>query len=199
MRIFFLLFTLSASIFALTINESLLKVHSVLVPKLYLMDYKFQDKLKDNTITVALVYKDSQYKDAKSLKKQMDLKYIHGIRTYKVNPILVHYTQVQEQQANVYYLFPSNQSDIEKAIKQANSAKALTFSYLTDDLQYGVMISLNIANKIKPILNLSAIQTNNITLRPVLIDISSIYVHNPSSLLNQIKVRGFIEYRTYEV
>ncbi len=49
------------------------------------------------------------------------------------------------------------------------------------------MLSLNISKKIKPIVNLNAIRASNITFRPVLLDISKIYVDRnikiPSSFL----------------
>lgn len=199
MKILLLFFIFTSSLLSLSINQSLLKVHSVLVPKLYLMDYKFRDKLKNNTIKIALVYKNSEYKSAQSLQKKMNLKYKNGIRTYNVESTLVHYDDVQNSYANVYYLFPSTQEDIQKVVQKANDVQALTFSYLSDDLQYGVMISLGVANKIKPILNLSAVQLHNISLRPILINISSIYIHQPDSRLHNFKIRGFISYRVYQV
>jgi len=184
-----LLFTTSL-IFATTINESLLKVHATLVPKISLMDYKFKEKIKNGTITIAIMYNNSEYKDAKSLKKKIDARYKNGIKSFKVNSILAPYSSVSKTDANIYYLFPTDKKSIQMSIKQAYKNHALTFSYLTEDLKYGVMISLSISKKIKPILNLNAIRTNEITFRPVLIDISNIYVHNPSSSLNKLKTRN---------
>ena len=51
----------------------------------------------------------------------------------------------------------------------------MTFSYLESDLKYGVMLSVKIGANVKPIINLEAIKANNITLRPILLDISLIY------------------------
>ena len=77
--------------------------------------------------------------------------------------------------SNLYYLFPANKDEIQKVLKVAKKTKALTFSYNEDDLKYGVMSSVFIASKVKPILNLDAIKSNNITFRPVLLKISKIY------------------------
>jgi hypothetical protein len=188
---------LSTSIFALHINESLLKVHATLVPKISLMDYKFSEKLKNNTITIAIMYNKSEYKDAKFLKDKIDTRYQNGIQSYKVKSKLVLYSNVKQAQANVYYLFPTSEHNIIRTIEQAQENSALTFSYLQDDLKYGVMISLNIGNKIKPVLNLEAIKMYNIALRPVLLDISSIYMHEPYSALESYKIRGLYNFMQY--
>ncbi len=181
MRILLLL-AFASYLFGININESLLKIHAILVPKISLMDYKFKDKVQDNTITIAIMYKNSEYQSAKSLKNKIDTKYQSGIKSYKVNSILVPYSKITKIEANIYYLFPASKKEITKSIDQANKNSALTFSYLKDDLKYGVMISLNVSKKIKPILNLNSIKEHKIVFRPVLMDISTIYLSRSSTL-----------------
>lgn len=182
------------SLFALTINESLLKIHATLVPKIYLMDYKFKDKLKDNSISIAIVYKDNEYSDAKNLKVMIQNRYKNGIQSYTIHPVLVNYKDIKNADANVYYLFPASKKEILSVIKKASIGHALTFSYHQDDLKYGVMISLNISKKIKPLLNLDAIKEHNIALRPVLIDISTIYLKDLESRHKLLNIQGFYNY-----
>lgn len=198
MKTILLFLTLISSLFALSINESLLKVHSTLVPKIYLMDYKFKDKVKDNAIAIAIMYKENEYKDAKRLKGMIENKYKDGIRGYKVKPELVKYKDIKTTEVNIYYLFPTNSEEIKEVVNKASTVDALTFAYNRDDLKHGVMISLNVSKKIEPLLNLEAIQTNRITFRPVLIDISSIYINNLDSVLKQINLRGSYFYRIYQ-
>ena len=76
---------------------------------------------------------------------------------------------------NIYYLFPTNKKSIVKLTTKAKESDALTFAYGNQDLENGVMSSLIIDSKVKPILNLDAIKSSNITLRPVLLKISKIY------------------------
>ncbi len=197
MKTLILLLTLTSSIFALTINDSLLKVHATLVPKIYLMDYKFKDKLQNNTITIAIMYEANEYRDAKELQKKIQNKYKNGIKSYKIEATLVNYRNIQTARANIYYLLPSKSKEIKSVVKKAASENALTFSYLKDDLKYGVMISLNVSKKIKPLLNLKAIKENKIALRPVLIDISTIYLPNLGSTNELLNRRDFNFYRTY--
>ena len=199
MKILLLFIFFTASLFAISINESLLKIHATLVPKIYLMDYKFQDKLKDNTISIAIVYKKNEYKDAKKLKTMMENRYQDGIKTYSVNAFLVDYNDLKSTDANIYYLFPAEEEKVQAVIKRANINKALTFSYLKDDLKYGVMISLNISKKIRPLLNLEAIRNHNISLRPMLINISNIYLINLKSKQKLLKIKGFNSNLVFQV
>ncbi len=187
MKHLILLFILATSIFGVTINDSLLNIHATLIPKISLMDYEFKNKINDNTIVIAILYSPSNYKNALSLKKKIDVKYGNGIKSYKIKAKLVSFSTVNSSNANIYYIFPTNKQNIETVINKAKRNQALTFSYLKEDLKYGVMLSLNIAKKIRPIVNLDAIRESNITFRPVLLDISKIYINSklniPSSFL----------------
>ena len=175
MKIILLFIALASSVFSLSINESMLKVHSVLVPKISLMDYKIQDKLADDTIKIVIAYTSSEYKYAASLKNKIDTRYKNGIKKYKILTKLVRYKNIAKVNANIYYLFPSSENNIKNTIKQAYKNNALTFSYRKDDLEHGVMMSLNIGKKIKTVLNLDAVKKYEISLRPILIEISDIY------------------------
>jgi hypothetical protein len=170
-----LILLLSVQIFALSINESLLKIHATLIPKIYLMDYKFKEKLNNNSVIIDIVYQKGNYKEATLLKKNIQSRYKDGIKSFKIITKIILYSNLKNTQANIYYLFPSSETNIQKVVALAKKNSALTFSYRQADLSYGVMISVDISKKIKPIINLNAIKQNNIALRPILIDISTIY------------------------
>jgi len=139
------------------------------------MDYKFEQKIENNSIKIAILYEKSEYKNALLLKNKIDNKYKNGIKNYNVKATISLYSETNIKKANIYYLFPTTNENIKKIVTLASKHKALTFSYFKEDLQYGVMISLNIGNKIKPIINLDAIKLHNITFRPLLLKISKIY------------------------
>ena len=185
------------SLFGTTINQSLLKIHATLVPKIYLMDYKFKEKTLNNTITIAIMYKKNDYQSAKELQSLMRNRYKKGIKSYRVNPILVSYNDVDDTKANIYYLFPSDKKQIQKVVKKASLDDALTFAYQRDDLRYGVMISLSIAKKVKPLLNLESIKLHEISLRPMLLDISSIFVNDLGATLKEYNIRGVLNKKSY--
>jgi hypothetical protein len=139
------------------------------------MDYQFQKKLVNETVDIAIVYKEIDYQNANKLKQMIEVRYRDGIRHYQVHPFLVQYKNIKKSRANVYYIFPATKKEILSVIKEADIYSSLTFSYAKEDLKYGVMISLNISKKIRPLLNLESIKKHHIAIRPVLIDISTIY------------------------
>jgi hypothetical protein len=165
------------TVFALSINESLLNIHATLVPKIPLMDYKFREKLNEDAISIIIFYDKINYKSAKLLKRKIDARYTNGIKEHPVEVTLISYKRaniVKNLKANIYYLMPSSKSSTKNVLKYAKQNNAITFSYLRHTLNEGCMISLNIGKKVKPIINLEAIKSNNISLRPVLLNISEI-------------------------
>lgn len=179
LKLFIFIFLLTTNLlYSMSINDSLLKIHATLVPKISLMDYSFKKKALNNSITIAVYYNNIHYKNAKSLKHQMEVKYKKGIQNYNINIKLISYNDINkiDFKATIYYLFPATKKQIKKCLRNAAKNKTLTFSYLESDLKHGVMLSVKIGVNVKPIINLEAIKSNGITLRPILLDISIIYI-----------------------
>ncbi len=197
MKYFILLFIFTTTIFALPINDSLLKVHAILIPKISLMDFKVKQKIENNSIVIALMYNKVNYKNALSLKNKIDTKYRDGIQNYTIKTKLVLYSKISNENANIYYLLPTTTKNIKKVIMKANSNQALTFSYLNNDLKHGVMLSLIVGSKVKPLINLEAIRLHNISLRPVLLDISEIYLNKARNSFQKIYNRGLLKKNIY--
>ena len=141
------------------------------------MDYDLKTKVVNDTVFISIFYNQSDYKNAKLFKQNIETKYEDGLSEYALSIELVLYSEknIDNLKSNLYYLFPANKQEIQKVLKVARKTKALTFSYNEDDLKYGVMSSVLIASKVKPILNLDAVKSNDITLRPILLKISKIY------------------------
>jgi len=193
MKFLFILLISFYSAFAMPINDSLLKIHAVLMPKIYLMDSNFKEKLQNNSIEIAILYEPKNYKDALSLKEKIDARYQHKIQSYNITTTLVSYADINSINANIYYLFPTDKSAIKSVIEKAKEVKAITFSYAKKDLKEGVMLSLEVDTKVKPIINLGAAKISDITFRPVLLKISRIYTTSyniipKSSLSSEIKI-----------
>jgi len=187
MKYIIILSFLVNSLFSFTINESILKIHATLVPKISLMDYNYKKKCTNNSITINIVYEKINYLSALSLKEMIDKKYKNGINSYTIKTNLITYKKLNAKAANIYYLFPSSKRNIKKAIEIAHKHEGLTFSYLKDTLKYGVMMSLNIGIHVKPVLNLKAVKKSNITFRPVLLDISTIYINKKQGASSSLK------------
>ena len=197
MRIFFLIFSLVTVSFALNINDSLLKIHATLIPKIYLMDYNVEKKIHNKTMVIAILYGNNTYKSAKSLKEKIATRYPDGINSYKIIAKLVPYSQLSKSKANIFYMLPTSKKMIQQSVRHAQEESALTFAYDKNDLNYGVMISLNVSKKIKPILNLEAIKINNIEMRPILIKISLIYAYSRNSYLDRTQIESLNSLQIY--
>lgn len=143
------------------------------------MDYSFAEKPLVDTIEIAIVYDNTDYKNAQKLQRYIDEKYKDGLNSRAIHIHLINYKNIQynKKGINLYYLLPSNHKNTIKAINIAKKTNAITFSYTKDDLKSGVMSSLVIGYTVKPILNLKAIKLSGITFKPVLLDISEIYVN----------------------
>ena len=187
MKFLIILFLLVNSVFGVSINNSLLKIHATLIPKICLMDYAHKEKIKNNEIVIAIVYNQINYKSAKNLKNIIDTKYVSGIKSYVLKTKLVLYSRVDKSDANIYYMLPTTSYNIKKTIEKASQSNALTFAYLQSDLKYGVMLSVDIGSKVKPILNLNAIKLQNISFRPILLKISNIYLKISFNFLDKIQ------------
>ncbi|MCD4667535.1 MAG: YfiR/HmsC family protein [Sulfurimonas sp.] len=183
MRYLLLLIYLSTILFASSINNSVLKIHATLVPKLLLMDYDFKEKISNNTINIVITYENTDYKDAQFLKRTIEQKYKDGLKSFNLSITLISYNNINsyKTKANLYYLFPSNKQNIINIIKKAKKSHTLTFSYEKNNLQNGVMSSVLIGSKVKLILNLEAIKSSDIALRPLLLKISEIYQQKENS------------------
>ena len=177
MRILLLIVFLNSLLFSYSINNSLLKIHATFIPKIILMDFNFRKKTLNNTISILIAYNKSDFSSAKTLKKNIERKYSNGIKSHQISVKIFEYNKLikSDIKGNLYYLFPSNTQNIKKTLQKASKDSALTFSYLNKTLKDGVMCSVSVGSKTKPLLNLKAIKSNNITFRPVLLKISNIY------------------------
>jgi len=174
-KYFLLLLILYSHSFALSINESLLTIHATLVPKLIFMDTHYREKLDNNALSIIIFHSKQTKKSAETLQKNINKRYPDGIKSYPIKVTLLPYSHKQAVGANIYYFLPADERKIKKIIAFAKEKKALTFSYLKENLAQGSIIALEIGRKVKPILNLSALKESNISVRDILLKISTIY------------------------
>ena len=148
------------------------------------MDSNFQKKIKNNSIKIAILYDANSYQSALLLKDKIETRYPNKIQDYTIQTVLLPYNKKITYDANLYYLFPTDSKNIQLIINKAKKIKALTFSYLNSDLNNGIMLSLDIGKKVKPIINLNAAKSGEITFRPILLKISKIYTTQHPTISN---------------
>lgn len=164
------------------LKDDLLRIHATLIPKILMMDYDFKDRLVDNEISIAVVYENHPQKnDAVIIKRYFEAKYPDGFQNHKINIEFIAYDVIRSAKKHtLYYLLPSSEKQIKNVLAISQKQKAISFSYRGEDLKYGVMLSVKISNKVKPIINVDALKQTNVTLRPVLLKVADIFYQTSS-------------------
>ncbi len=180
----FIFFSMNTTLLAQHLKDNLMQIHATLIPKMLMMDYDFKKRLVDNTISIAIIYKNTQQKnDALALKRYLYAKYPNGFQGHKIALEFISYKKIPHtQKHSLYYFLPSSAQQIKKAVSIVNQHEALSFAYNDKDLKYGIMLSVKITNKVKPIINVDALKKTQVTLRPVLLKVAEIYFQ--TSLFN---------------
>jgi virulence-associated protein VapD len=106
----------------------------------------------------------------------IEKKYNNKISSFLLDIKLLNYNRFKTQQASIYFLLNSSETNIEKVTSFANNNQILTFAYDSIFLKNGVSFSLAIDKTAKPFANLKALKKAGIKLRPVVLRISKAYV-----------------------
>ncbi len=169
---------------AVNLRDDLLRIHANLLPKTVLMDYKFEQKLQEKTISIGLLCRTNNFFYARQLQKYLTEKYKNGISGMGVTVQIFEYDDAEAFlfPATLYYLLPTSAEQIRETLQKI-PANRLTFVYDPRDLQYGAHIGLHIGRQIRPIINIDALKTDGITLRPAIIKISELY--RQDALINE--------------
>jgi len=181
LRVFFLIAVFNSLTFGAIINESILKIHATLLPKITFMDNDFDHKVQNQEISILIYYNENDYSSALALKDAIAKKYKDGIKGYTITSTLQKYNTNKTPHATIIYLFPSTSKNITTLTKYATQKKQLTFAYSKDDLALGVLFALTIGSDVKPIVNLDIMKESGINLRPTLLKIAKRYQDDPSA------------------
>jgi len=177
MKIIFLILLLSTFVFSKTINNSLLKIHANIMPKVLLLEKNIKEKIKNNTINITIAYEESNYKEMKFLEQSIKREYPNGISGYEIKIEFIDYKAFKECNidTNILYIFPSSKENIKMLIKGYNDCNTITFASDKEYLKYDAMISIDVGKKVKPIVNLVAVKKFGIAFKPVLLSISKVF------------------------
>jgi len=173
----FILVGITSNLLAEHLKDDLMRIHATLIPKIMMMDYDFEKRLVDDKISIAIVYETVQQKnDALALKRYIDAKYPNGFQNHEIDLEFISFKNIHlADKHSLYYILPSSGEDIKNILNTTNRQEALSFSYNNEDLKYGVMLSVKITNKVKPVINVDALKETNVTVRPVLLKVAEIY------------------------
>ena len=177
MKHLFALMLVALPLFSQSYNEHILKIEANIIPRIILMDYKFEEKLVEGQIAVDVVYDAIDLPHAKRIKEFFEEKYPKGIKGYPIHVSLITYSELKEvtNTPTLYYLMDSDAKTIAKAIEHSRKNHTLVFTHDSQNLKYGAHVSLRIDKKIVPYLNPASLKKSGIVLRPALLSISEFY------------------------
>jgi hypothetical protein len=176
-RLFALVLTLATLASAQSYNEHILKIEANIIPRIILMDYKFEEKMVEGSLAIIIVHTPTDLAAAQKIQKLLEEKYPEGIKNFPLTIRLVPYKQMLESapKATLYYLMNNDAESIKAVIGRSRKNNILTFSHDAINLRYGAHVSLRIDKKIVPYINPASLRQSDISLRPALLSISELY------------------------
>jgi len=167
MRIF-LIFLFFVSLHASEYDQLLLRAQAVMYPKIILLDKGIKDKIKDNTISLSIVYNTEEVKQAKEFKKMIDDKHKSKLGTYKLDVILLNTDKLSASTISTsYYIFDASGNKKRNIISQATDNNRICFSYNYKDFSFNTLIGLLLKEKTYIYLNKSVIKDYSIKFVPI--------------------------------
>lgn len=161
-------------LFADEYEQSKLTIFSKLLPRFVLMSSQ-KTKLK-NTIKICLTSEYENNIHSNYLKEKLEN---NSIANFQNTIIDTNYNNLFLcRNADIVFMFNSEQKTFSKAIEYFNNKEILTISYDPFFLTYGANISLYFGNKVQPFINVKSITQKNIQLDNILLRISKIYREN---------------------
>jgi len=163
-----------SALHALSYDDDILNIYSKILPRFIIMS-SIKEKIKDN-VEICILYDDIDALVALSLVDKVKSNYPKGIKKHKINLLTTTYSNITKcENAQLVFMFNSNEKNINNAVVFSNKQSTLTMSYDAALLENGVEISLFIGRKVLPYINMGAIINNKIELDNLLLRISKIY------------------------
>lgn len=174
MRYLILLVSLFLSAFAEPYNSGMIDMHAKVFPKMLLSDTKIDDKLVNGSIKVIIFYSNEDVTIANKLKTQMTRLY----PLLKEHPFYVTLKEYQEfdpsENVTAYYELLGDQKSIMNVNKTAQQNSRITFSYESDYIDHGTLMSLYVSEKVSPYINAEVLKKSNIVLDSIIYKIAKI-------------------------
>ena len=175
-RLFLLLF-LASTLWGTSYSNALLEMHANILPKIILMDYGYKERLVKGEIVIRILYDDNQKVYGSKLEELLEKAYPGGIRNLKIEAASLAYDDylAHPQRATMIYLLETDAKRISAAIRAARKEKSLVFAVNPLYLERGAHASLEIGQKVRPYLNISALKEDGISFRAALMRIAKLY------------------------
>ena len=123
-------------------DDIVLKAQASIFPKVMLLDKKIKDKLIDNKIVYTIIYDETDYLTALSIKDFINEKFKGKLDSYDYKVNLVNFKNFSEKtEASAIYVLNINDY-IGEIATIAKKKDIISFSYNINNLKKGLMFSL---------------------------------------------------------
>ena len=156
------LLLLAVSVFGFDYDEVLLKTQATIFPKIVLLDKKLDNKLIDEKIVFTIIYPDKDYQTALNVKSFIDTTYNGLFEDYKYEIILMRCSDLSEQTQTTALYILNSCVDVQKIANIAKEKGVISFSYDVNNLQKGLLFSLNIERTTVFYLNRDKVYSDNV-------------------------------------
>jgi hypothetical protein len=169
-----LLMSIFWSAFAEPYNGGIIDIHAKVFPKMLLSDTKIETKLVNGAIKIIILYSDEDIAIANKLKTQM-IRFYPMLKDHPFHVVLKEYQQFDsEESTTAYYELLGDKKKVQSVNKTAQKNSRITFSYESDYLDYGTLMSLYVSDKVSPYISADVLKQSNIILDNIIYKIAKI-------------------------
>lgn len=174
MKYLILFLSLFLNLSADSYTNTMINIHAKVFPKILLSDTRIEEKLVDETIHIIILYSQEDYPIADRLRKQI-LNLYPRLKNYPLNITLKEYSSFDpSESASAYYELLGDKKSILNVNKIAQKNSVITFSYSSDYLEYGTLMSLYIGNQVSPYINTETLKQSHIVLDTIIYKIAKL-------------------------
>ncbi len=155
-------------------NTATLKLHARVFPKVLLADQKLESKKQEGHITLTILHDTIDTVTAEEFRDQI-LKLYPMLDGMPLLVTLQHYDKPPRIiNSSAYYLFPTASKHLYDWTDAITKNGRLSFAYSEESLKDGVLMSLKVANRISPVINIFTLRASRLQLDDSLYHIAKI-------------------------
>lgn len=167
MRLFTLAALLSILLFGRSYSPVMLQAQASIFPKIVLLQKK--QRAEGEPIRFAVIYQESDYAVANSLKERMESLYGSADDLVRVDVSLIRQTELgNDIDADAVMILWLDEASRDQVVKIAQKRHIPTFAFFVEDLKHELLFALSIEKRVNIYLNKSRLRAYNIYFDDVL-------------------------------
>lgn len=146
-------------------DENIIKLQAIAYPKIVFADQNISSKLVDDKIVITILYDEIDRSVAKKFRRYIQNEYTQ-LGAYGVEVRLQEYADytTDDRLVSAYICLPTEGKTLEPIAQSLNREARVTFAYSVDNLDYGVLMGLEVRATIQLTINRETLQESTIVL-----------------------------------